>query len=501
MTAVREIPFHHYVKLEDYATRVALRSHVQSLRDTAETHLPTLHGRRVWMVNSTATGGGVAEMLPGLLGVLRELGVDVHWLVIDPDSGPFFKLTKQLHNMLHASGEPTLDDAAAALYRDVSESLAAQLCNRMGPDDILVVHDPQPLGAGALAVDRLGMTAVWRCHIGVDEPDATSRSAWEFLQPWLGRYERHVFTLREYVPETLLRSACIIPPAVDPFSHKNRELSVHKLSGILTGAQLVRTEHPAVAPPFGSPALRLQADGSFAPATQPEDFGLLFRPIVTQISRWDRLKGWSNLLEGFVRMKRNGSKPVDNGRHRSRLEAARLVMAGPDPGGVSDDPEGKTVLDDLVAQWLELEPELQRDVALLLLPMDDLKANALMVNALQRCSTIVAQCSLREGFGLTVTEAMVKGCAVLGSPAAGIRSQIQDGVQGRLLQDSSDPQSITTTLEQMLSQPKRNDAMRFNAERRAVDHFLLFRQAERWLHLLGGLNGRHSSRPPPMPDA
>ena len=163
-------------------------------------------------------------------------------------------------------------------------------------------------------------------------------------------------------------------------------------------------------PPLPDMVKRLQGDGSYLPANMWEDIGLLTRPIVTQVSRWDRLKGFKPLMDAFVRMKLAIFDRRENQgwEERRRMDLVRLVLAGPDPASIQDDPEGKEVLEELHAAYLELDPALQDDVALVTLPMSSARHNALIVNALQRASSVVVQNSLREGFGLTVTEAMWK---------------------------------------------------------------------------------------------
>src|SRR5262249_26782947 len=305
------------------------------------------------------------------------------------------------------------------------------------------------LGAGARVRSSRRIDAIWRCHIGLDEDLPQSRAAWDFLAPDLARYDRAVFTATEYVPPQLARSTSVIHPGIDPLSHKNRYLSIQKLVGILVDAKPVPEHGPAIVPPFEHPAQRVQADGTLRPALVPEEIGLPFRPIVLQVSRWDRLKGWRQLLEGFVTLKRElprrGSRHDERGRRT--ITQARLVLAGPDPGSIRDDPEATEVFTELCRIYGTLEPALAADVALVALPMVSLKDNALIVNALQRCATLVVQNSLREGFGLTVTEAMWKRCAVLGSRACGLRQQIRHGVDGRLLASSEDAGEIADTLE------------------------------------------------------
>lgn len=481
---IRHVDVDGSAALRDYAAYTHLAPAVAALEAAAEAPARQLRGRTVWMVNSTAQGGGVAEMLPKLIALLRELGVDARWVVIEPEEEAFFTLTKRLHNLLHGAGDPALGDDERALYRRASEALADRFAPEIRAGDVVVVHDPQPAGMGALLGERTGAPLVWRCHIGLDEETAPTRAAWGFLRPWLEPYRRAVFSLPEYVPPFLDVRSEIIHPAIDPLSHKNRPLSPHKLAGVLANAGLAATPHPVLTPPFAAPALRLQPDGTFAPAMLGEGIGLLYRPVVTQVSRWDRLKGFAPLLDGFARLKRERTRRALPERHRRRLDLVRLVLAGPDPASVQDDPEGLAVFDDLCARWHALEPELQRDVALLSLPMGSRKANALMVNALQRCSTVVAQNSLQEGFGLTATEPMWKGVAVMGTPAVGLRAQVVDGETGRLVADAASPEAVAETLGAMLAEAKAREVWGLNAQRRVYEHFLVFTQVRRWLDVL-----------------
>ena len=118
-------------------------------------------------------------------------------------------------------------------------------------------------------------------------------------------------------------------PTIDPLSHKNRELSPHKLTGVLCNSALMKAAHPVLTPPFQHPVLRLQPDGTFAPVDQGPDVGLLFRPVVSQISRWDFLKGFRPLLEGFRVLKRRADDESIPPRHRRRLESS--ASCWPDP--------------------------------------------------------------------------------------------------------------------------------------------------------------------------
>ena len=193
---------------------------------------------------------------------------------------------------------------------------------------------------GALIAAEKGMRAVWRCHIGLDTHTPATRAAWSFLRPHAVQYNHAIFSTPEYIPDYLAGCSTIIHPALDPLSHKNRELPVHKLVGILCNSHMAIDHHPVVTPFFEKPAMRLQPDGTFQPAVIPDEAGLMYRPIVTQISRWDYLKGFRPLLESFVLMKQRLQKRKDlSERSRRRLEigGARraLERAGATATGMS----------------------------------------------------------------------------------------------------------------------------------------------------------------------
>jgi len=476
--------------LDDYDEIVHLREAVRTLREEARSLVSRLAGRKVWMVNSTARGGGVAEMMPRLVSLLNELGVETEWVVMGTEEPAFFDLTKRLHNLLHGTGDPGLTDEDQRLYGAVSSENAADLKRRLGRDDVLVVHDPQPLGMGALLARDLGLPFLFRCHVGLDEAGPETRAAWGFLHPHAEACDFAVFSAPEYIPDFLAGRAGVIHPAIDPLGFKNRELSHHKLAGILKSAGLARSRHPVVSSLYPEQASRMLPDGSFAPMCEETEIGLPFRPVVAQISRWDRLKGFEPLLEAFVRLKTGIGRRAVSERHRRRLQHVRLVLAGPDPAAVADDPEACAVLDDLAHGYAGLPHWVQDDVALLSLPMGSREHNALMVNALQRCSSVVVQNSIQEGFGLTVTEAMWKQCGVLGSRACGIRQQVRDGVDGRLIPDSGDPEGIAEILDLMLDDVPGRQRLGHSAQRRVHDEFLVFTQVRRWLEVLAEHAGR-----------
>lgn len=472
--------------LDDYAANAYLAHAVSELQREADSLVPRLANRTVWMINSTATGGGVAEMMPRLVTLLRELGVDTQWLVMSTQRPGFFELTKSLHNQIHGSGSETIADGHRDLYRVVSEECAVELRDVVKPGDVVVAHDPQPAGAVATLADSTPVHTVWRCHIGLDRETPHTRAAWEFLQPFVSKFDRAVFSARAYVPAFLPdESVSLIHPALDPLAHKNRELHPQKLVGILCNAGLV-ADGETLTPRFEHCVERLQPDGSFGSATLPEPPALLFRPTVLQISRWDRLKGWFELIDAFVGMKQR----LETHRYRlkprdaRRLRLIRLICAGPEPSAVKDDPDAQRVLEELKKRFSALDPQHQRDVFLLSLPMSSRKQNALIVNALQRSASLVVQNSIEEGFGLTVTEAMWKRTPVLGSTACGVRQQLRDGVDGCLVEDPRDPRSVESALVATLSDSRARELHARNAQRRVFGEFLLFKQVRRWLEVL-----------------
>jgi trehalose synthase len=474
------------VGLEEYAGQPYLSETVRNLKSVASSTLPFLREHRIWMVSSTAKGGGVAEILPKEIRLLRDCGLQVEWLVMETVHREFFALTKRIHNMIHGVGDPRLGPDDRALYDRVSRETSAALQGYLSPGDILYIHDPQPLGAGALLKTELGLPAIWRCHIGLDEETPITAAAWEFLRPYVSAYDRAIFSSSEYVPAYAVKRSRIIPPGIDPASFKNKELPHNHLIGILSNSGLHHAPQPVVLPTWAHRAMRLAPDGGFLPAVELDDLGLGYRPMVFQVSRWDSLKGWLPLLRGFAKLKEAARRmdPAQDPLHYRRLEILRLVLAGPDPASVQDDPEAGRVLEELTAEYLKLPSELQSDVGILVLPMASRKENALMVNVLQRCASVVVQNSFQEGFGVTATEAMWKRMPVLGTRACGLRIQIRDGLEGRINPDPENPDAVAAYLDAMLRSPESRERWGAAAQRRVYDEFLVFTDVRKILELL-----------------
>jgi trehalose synthase len=313
--------------------------------------------------------------------------------------------------------------------------------------------------------------------------------AWEFLAPYAEAYTHAVFSAPEYVAPFFEGRSSIIYPALDPLTLKNRPLSVQEVVAVLERGGLLREPGPRVLPRFEQLARRMQHDGSFADALRPDDLGLLTRPVITQVSRWDRLKGFLPLMRGFVHYLRGLEEdPPADDVERRRLGLTRLVLAGPDPDSVADDPEGGEVLEELRSEYMGLDAGAQESIAIIALPMADPGQNALIVNALQRVSTLVAQNSIREGFGLTITEAMWKAVPVLtNSKACGPRQQVRDGVDGRMIGDPEDAGEIGRAIRVMLECTGRLTQWGLAGQRQVHDHFLIHAQLAHWVRLIHGL--------------
>ena len=483
---LRRVTVERDTRLDDYAAVAHLAGAVSDLRLETRAVVSRLADRTIWMVSSTSRGGGVAEMLPPAVALLRDVGLRVEWLVIGSEDPAFFALTKRIHNLIHGSGDPTLGDADRALYERVNRENAAALGELLRPGDILIVHDPQPLAIVTQLSHPPPIITVWRSHIGLDVENAATRAAWDFLGPYLDAYDEAVFSAPEYIPGRLAGRATVIFPGIDPLAPKNRELSLRHAVEVLCSGGVIPCPGPTVGERYLAQAQRVAADGTWAPAGAT-DIGLLTRPIVTQISRWDRLKGFLPLLEGFVLLKRlvhegeYEGAPLD----RRRLELVRLVLAGPDPLAIQDDPEAREVLDELRGAYRALAPGVRDDVAILLLPMHSIEENALMVNAIQRASTVVAQNSLREGFGLTIAEAMWKRIPVLSnSRAVGPRQQLRDRLDGRLIADPEDRRELCGALREMLEDPVQLERWGQAAQRQVHEQFLVLSQLRTWGRLL-----------------
>ncbi len=416
-----------------------------------------LRGRVVWHVNSTARGGGVAEMLRSHLAYVRGAGIDIRWIVIGGDA-EFFEVTKRIHNLLHNSpGDGRgLDAAAREIYERNLATSAEELAALVRPGDVVFLHDPQTAGL-IDSMSHADTPVVWRCHVGVDKPGDLARQAWQFLRPYVDNADAWVFSRREFVWEGLdERRVWLVPPTIDPFSPKNQDLNFEAVLAILQVIGLTdgaRHGSPTFERSDGTPGRVNRAARIVQEELLGED-----TPLVTQVSRWDRLKDPVGLLHCFSEQMRNAS--------------VHLVLAGPDVEAVHDDPEGAEVLAEVRAIRDGLADGPRSRVHLVSLPMDDLEENAVMVNALQRRSEVVVQKSLAEGFGLTVAEAMWKARPVVAGRVGGIQDQINDGESGLLVDDPADLAAVGAAIDRLLADPASAERIGQAARERVKEKFL-----------------------------
>lgn len=443
-----------------------------------------LAGRRLWIVNSTQHGGGVAEMLTRQVRLLQQGGIDARWLVFEPGDPAYFALTKRLHNLLHAPEGLDLTDADRRLYARVAEAGAAALAEHVRPGDALVVHDPQPLGAGGLVARQLGLTAIWRCHVGHPVQTTATRTAWSFLRDHLTPFRRTVFSAASYVPDFLVRRSAVIAPAIDPTSPKNRDLAPDEIDRILAASGVIPGPAAAADDPDRR-AAHLQTDGRFGPSPSPAAAALGRLPTILQISRWDGFKGFDRLIDGFrcFQEARGGRHGGQDGGPDGGPDG-RLILAGPDPGHVADDPEATRVLDGLVDKWLNMPSDIRAKIALINLPLSDPDHNALIVNALQRRASVVAQMSVREGFGLTATEAMWKGRPILATAGTGVAAQVRNGREGLLIEAGAPPPALAGAIGRLAASAALRERLGMAARQRVAETYLVADQMCQWIDLL-----------------
>ena len=391
-------------KLDDYAG-VLGSAEIAELRALAS----RLEGRTIQMVNSTSVGGGVAEMLNRIVPLMEELNLLIRWDVIT-GGDDFFAITKAFHNALHG-GRYDLPDESFKTFLAYSEQNRARL---KFDSDFIVIHDPQP---AALVESRANHSGhwVWRCHIDLSQPDL---KVWDFLAPFVDRYDAAIFSSPAFARQLPIPQY-LFYPSIDPLSDKNRDVEPDAIAEILR---------------------RFQID--------PQ------RPILTQISRFDRLKDPIGVVRAYQIVK--------------RYFDCQLVLAG---GGAADDPEGEAVL----AEVRETAGK-DADIHILDLP----PWSALEINALQRASTIIIQKSLREGFGLTVTEGLWKKKPVVAAAVGGIPAQVIHKHTGLLAH------SIEGTAYQvrfLLSNPAIAQRLGELGHEHVREHFLITSNVRRYLTL------------------
>jgi len=358
-------------------------------------------------VNSTRAGGGVAEILQRMIPILQEIGIDARWEVIRGDSR-FFDITKKIHNALQ--GNPEMITKEMWAYHFEVNQKNAETCRLEA--DAALVHDPQPV---PLIEFKKGGRWIWRCHIDVSSP---VKEVWDHLLKYCNKYEATIFSVEKFA-RAMVVDQFIIPPAIDPISEKNREL---------TGGEVDETVNK----------FRIPVD----------------RPILLQVSRFDRFKDPIGVIKSYRIVK--------------KYNDCILILAG---SLATDDPEGEIVLNE-TKEAAGGDP----DIHILLLPPFSDKD----INALQRIATVVLQKSLKEGFGLTVSEAMWKGKPVVGGAVGGISLQVAHGVTGFLVHSV---EGTAFRIRQLLNNPDLAKRMGENAREYIRTNFLITRQIRDYLSL------------------
>ncbi len=366
-----------------------------------------LRGKRILNVNSTFTGGGVAEMLWSTVPLMNDLGIEYGWRVIH-GTADFFPITKKWHNALQGE-DVSVSEHEKSIYTGINELFSRFTHIK---HDVMIVHDPQPLPLISFYPKR--QPWVWRCHIDLSEPN---QEVWKYIKKFILRYDNTVFSADKFAQSDLPNEKSLIAPAIDPLTMKNREMERSK---------------------------RVQA---------LEDHGIqLDKPILSQVSRFDKWKDPLGVVEVFEKVKES----VD----------AQLVLLG---APASDDPEGQEI-------FRELKSRIQG--------MDDItiinKHSDLLVNAIQSLSDVVIQKSKREGFGLTVTEALWKGTPVVASDVGGIPLQVIDEETGFLC-DPEDYDCFAKRIVQVMEDESLKNEIGENGKEHVKNNFLITRLMLEWI--------------------
>ncbi|MFQ5442262.1 MAG: glycosyltransferase [Thermodesulfobacteriota bacterium] len=361
--------------------------------------------RTMLHVNSTRAGGGVAEILQRMVPFLRSLGIDAKWEVIEGDA-EFFDITKKMHNALQGNFEKI----APENWRH-HHAVNMKNSSRIDLDaDAVIIHDPQPI---PLVEHKKRGKWIWRCHIDISNP---RREIYDRLSEYCKQYDGSIFSVSKFAKPMEL-DEFIIPPSIDPLSEKNRELTDDEIRQTLEKFSL------------------------------PAD-----RPMILQVSRFDRFKDPVGVIEAY--------------RNVKKYNDCMLVLAG---SAATDDPEGEMVLKE-VQEAASGDP----DIFILMLPPFSDKD----INALQRAATVILQKSLKEGFGLTVSEAMWKGKPVIGGAVGGIPLQIVHGLTGFLVHSVD---GTAFRIRQFFNNPEMVNRMGEQGREYVRKNFLLTRQIRDYL--------------------
>ncbi len=399
-----------------------------------------LGNRRIIHVNSAAVGGGVSEILSTMVPLMMDVGLDAEWHVIEGDH-EFFRITKGIHNALHGNPMELRDEMKQHLLK-VNEENASDM-QFLNDADFVIIHDPQPASIISNFPRRKGKW-IWRCHIDLSSPNP---EVWDFLKKSVSAYDAAVFHIDSFAKKDLRLRQFIVPPSIDPLSPKNQDLKEGQINEVMHKLGIT-----------------------------------MKKPIVTQIGRFDRLKDPEGVVDMYKQLR--ASSDLIPSRFLARMEdrafmsetkedpkrkkqlASQLVLAG---GFASDDPEGQEVYNAVLEKAAG-----NKSIHILSLP----PSSDIEVNALQRVSSVVLQKSLREGFGLTVSEALWKGKPVVGGNAGGIPLQIMDGHNGFLVTTVDEASAAIASL---LRYPKKAREMGKIGKEHVRKNFLITRHIRDYL--------------------
>jgi len=391
-------------KLDNYKKIVGNKI-VKQIRGSA---VP-LHGRHIVHINATSMGGGVAEILNSLVFLMNDVGIDTGWRVV-LGSHSFFNVTKKMHNFLQGKkGNMTINHKKIYLEYCKRNSMI----NHLNEHDVVIVHDPQPLGMITNYNKRNKW--IWRCHIDISNPN---NQALDFLLPFIKKYDGVVISSKKFKIKRLRKPQIIIHPSIDPLSVKNKNISHAKAKRLLSKSGID-----------------------------------MDKPIITQIGRFDPWKGHIGVINMFKKIREK--------------EDCQMVFMG---DMASDDPQGP-VLYHKIRQTADKFKDIYTIT----------QKNDLLVNVLQKESAFVFQNSLREGFGLTVAEALWKGTPVLGTAVGGIPLQVINGKTGYIIKDEKD--GITKALN-ILRDKSLRDKLGKEGHEHVKNNFLITRHLQDYINML-----------------
>jgi trehalose synthase len=395
--------------LADY-THLAGRPLIEDIRELAE----DLAGLKVLHVSATAFGGGVSEILYTLIPLMQDAGIDAEWQVM-LGREEFYNVTKRLHNALQGNPQ-ALDEEEWKIFERFNALNATEIDDGW---DVIIVHDPQPAAIRKHVPDK-GKTWIWRCHIDLSAPNP---DALERLVPMIRDYDASVYHIEQYVPKGLDGSdgVHICPPAIDPLSPKNMQLSPE--------------------------------DAAFV----CDQFGIdVDRPLLCQVSRFDPWKDPVGVIDAYRKV-------------AEEVPEAQLALVG---SMATDDPEGWEFFNSTMA-YADGDPDIH-----ILNNLNNV--GAIEVNAFQSQADVMIQKSIREGFGLTVTEALWKARPIIGGAVGGIPLQVHDGETGFLVHS---PDECAERAVRILNEPDLGKQLGRTGKEHVRRNFLTPRLLRDWLRI------------------